>query len=131
MDRLRPIIGAELFAVACGNNVRRTGKVTHKPTYAGVVTKVGRKYFTLSITYSEGEDSCFEERFIISNWQHYTGGYSAGYYLFKDRAEYEDAKEATLWENSFRSRFNSFGHARYTLDQYRKAAAILGLEITN
>lgn len=101
----KPTVGQTLYSLNIGNSARGTPQVL-TPV---IVTKVGRKYFTV------GEDWQAVE-YHIENWRQKTD-YSATSYLYESEKEYHDEKEAAQILDMLRDTF-----------QYRMRAGNIPLE---
>ena len=90
-------IGQTLFMLNIGNAARNREHVLTEVT----VSKVGRKYFTVTI---DGR-SYFDLSFHIDTWSQKTE-YSQDYCLYETKQEWEDEKESLKLYNKIKSSFN-------------------------
>lgn len=117
----KPILGEELYLVDVGNRARRNMGQQRTCT----VSKIGRKYFTVS--YKSSSDYVWEAVFTLDEWHEKTD-YSAQYSLYESEQEYKDTLEASKWKQAFSKRFQ-YGGGRNTLKQLKEAAAILNITL--
>lgn len=83
------------------------------------VTKVGRKYFTISY---------WNTQFHIDDWAEKTE-YASMVALYPTLQDYKDAREHSAWLDAFKKTFDTFSRPNLSLEQYRAAAEILGIEL--
>jgi len=112
----KPQVGDKLYLVEAGHRGADSGECT--------VTKVGRLYFEVH------SETVYirETRFKLDDWRQKTE-YSVTYRLYQNEQTYRDQIEAHKWADLYRVTFGSHSRAKFTLDQYRQASKILGIEI--
>lgn len=121
----KPEVGQEVTVVECGNLTRnRKGRI-----FDGKVVKVGRKYFTIKVHYGEGEYQYWEKQFSIENWRQKTE-YSADYEAYPNKQVYFDRIELYQWKTVFRRAFETWSNKDFALEQFREAAKIFDLELS-
>ena len=110
----KPEVGETLYSLNVGNAARRTPQVL-TPV---VVTKVGRKYFTVGEGYAA-------RQFHISDWTEKTE-YSAVVALYESEQELEDEKESARLRKELGKAFE-YGQNRneLTLDTLRQMHGLL------
>lgn len=116
MDR-KVEVGQELWLVDAGNRARY-----NKGARPCVVVKVGRKYFDV-----EWGDRRTSVTFHIDTWREKTE-YTPGYRLFRSEAAYQQEAVRREWNFAF-SGFFRYGSPEITIEQYEKAAEILGIRL--
>lgn len=113
----KPKVGDKLYLVHGGINVRSTPR---PPKYVEV-TKVGRKYFTVT---NDGLDT----QFTIDGWRENTE-YVSDYTLYKNVDEYIDSIERAKYLRLFEMEFRGYGTKKFTLQQFQEAANALGISL--
>lgn len=117
MDR-KVEVGQELWLVDVGNRA-----LYRKESRPCVVTKVGRKYFVVGY----GVTLNTVVTFHLDTWREKTD-YSPNYRLFHSEAAYQQEGIRLKWDRAF-SDFFRLGGRGITLEQYEKAAEILGIHL--
>ena len=118
----KPKIGQIIYSLNIGNAAfRRPPKLTPY-----VVTKVGRKYFTIRARYDKTDHT--DTRFHLENWQEVTN-YSASHRLFETKEEYENnLAEQTICAELYDSFLYGRNNRRLPLSTLRKLMAIIEQE---
>ena len=108
MTRPKLHVGSRLFRLNVGNNARHVPQVL-TPV---VVTKVGRKYFTVA---REGNDQPwpFESKHLSECWTEETGGYTPNYALYESEQEWADQEEQICLRARIESELR--GNKQYSL----------------
>lgn len=121
----KPKVGDKFFLVDIGNRARFAAKQRYCE-----VTKVGRKYFT--VTYSEwtqgGSEYKIEVEFIIETFRQRTE-YSAGYALYESEQEWNDEIEKIKLARGIAQAFQYSNYKSLTLAQLREVGKILDIKI--
>lgn len=100
-DRPKPKVGQILYRLNTGNNAIYVPQVL-TPV---VVSKVGRKYFTVK---KQDSTSGFESEHYLDGWYEKTD-YSANYVLYESPQVWEDEKEAKVLCDRIEKAFK-YGH---------------------
>ncbi len=118
----KPEVGQKLFMLSVRGGARHCMPIL-TPV---VVTKVGRKYFSVAPT---AERSHLEVEFRLEGWRQHTE-YSPRYFLYETEQEYLDKKERDEHLEAFRKVFcNLGGTARsLSLPTLRKIAEAIALD---
>lgn len=114
----KPKIGAVLYIVNIGNELRRGTKQVISPV---TVSKVGRKYFEVTSTRYHGTDTKFD----IDTWGQ-VSDYCSNWHLYASEKEWLDQVESTDLTDNIRKFFNTWGADKLTLESLR----IIHAEIT-
>lgn len=114
-----PKVGQRLFSLNVGNAARRVPQVL-TPV---IVTKVGRKYFTVK----RDEQYAFGTEFWIEDWRQKTE-YSNDHALYETEQEWLDEKETFSLLDDIRKAFD-YGMGRtIPLENLRKIAELAGIK---
>ena len=114
----KPILGERLFVLNVGNAARNTPQ-TLTPV---IVSKVGRKYFTVE---NEGDGWKHPTEFYIVDWQQVTE-YSVDSVLYETEQELADERESRELSGTIRSAFeNSRKPSAFPLETLRKIHALI------
>lgn len=114
-----PKVGQRLFSLNVGNAARRVPQVL-TPV---IVTKVGRKYFTVK----QDDQYAFGTEFWIEGWRQRTE-YAPDFALYATEQEWKDEKEVSLLLLRIRNAFD-YGRGRsIPLESLRKIAELAGLK---
>lgn len=111
----KPEVGQTVYRLPIGNAARR-GNVELTPV---VVTKVGRKYFTV------GED-CQAQQFFIDGWHQNAGEYIADFRCFESPEEWDKERVMSAKTMFIRKFFNSY--AKLTEEQINAIYELLAQE---
>ena len=114
-----PQVGQHLFSLNVGNSARRVEQVL-TPV---VVTKVGRKYFTVATS----DQYAFENRFWIEDWREVTE-YSPNCALYATEQQWKDEKETSALLLLIRKAFDYGAGRSIPLENLRKIAELAGIK---
>lgn len=112
----KPILGETLFSLNVGNAAGRGIEQKLTPV---IVTSVGRKYFSCSISANHWHTT----KYHINDWRECTE-YIASSALYETETEYMEEKERGSLLDALRQKFNQWGESSLTLDQLRRISAI-------
>lgn len=115
-----PKVGDKLFLVDAGNRARTYNKQRYCE-----VTKVGRKYFT--VTYGEKPYET-EVEFHLDTRRQRTE-YSDAYALYESEQEWADEIEKSKLAYLIELAIKYGGHKRYTITQLREVVKVLGIQL--
>lgn len=115
----KPEIGQTVYSLNVGNAARRREQVLTEY----IVVKVGRKYFTIQRSDSDGKGLCIQ--FAIDDWRQKTN-YCADHRLYTSPQVYEEEKESKYICHKIYRCFE-YGHnkAELSLEDLRKIKYIL------
>ena len=114
---MKPEVGQRVFSLNIGNAARHREQVL-TPC---IVTKVGRKYFTVR---KEGDESgCSDTEYHIDSLMQKTE-YSANSRIYSTAKEWEEDKEYAELESKLKKLF-SYGGRHLSLEQLRGIAEIV------
>lgn len=114
-----PQVGQRLFSLNVGNSARNVPQVL---TLA-IVTKVGRKYFTVK----RDDQYAFETEFWIEDWRQRTE-YTPDFVLYATEQAWLAEKEISSLVTSIRQRFDYGGGRSVPLENLRKIAELAGVK---
>lgn len=114
MINKKPEIGQTVYKLNIGNAARNREQVLTEAT----VTKVGRKYFTIS---SNG----FEQEAYIEGWYENSGQYLANFRLYETPEQWDEEKEQRRIEDRLRNCFSGFNRPKYALSKLKRIELIL------
>ena len=117
----KPKVGDKFCLVHEGINVRSNNVSPCKC----VVIKSGRKYFRV-----KPENRDMEIEFLISTMRQNTI-YSSDWSIYNSEDEYRKKIELGKLKRKFTGIFNGYRTHEYTIEQYKKAAVIFGIDITS
>lgn len=117
----KPKLGDKLFLVDTENRSR-----FHREKRHCEVTKVGRKYFTVSWSDDTWER---EAEFVIETFRQKTE-YSDDFTLYESEQEWADSVECRKCVDAIRKAFSYGVRKDLTVDQLREVVKILGLSIS-
>lgn len=113
-----PKVGQTLYSLNVGNAAGRGREQILTPV---IVTKVGRKYFTVERLMSDWKRPT---EFRLAGWREETDC-MASQRLYETEQEWEDEKEASSLNDAIGKVFRQFGKTGLALDQLRKINAII------
>lgn len=115
----KPILGERLFVLNVGNSARNTPQILNPV----IVSKVGRKYFTVE---NDSEDRCNQPlQFQIADWLQVTE-YSADYVLYETEQHHADERESLELARVIRNEFSDSWRApKQTLETLRKIHTLI------
>jgi hypothetical protein len=118
----KPILGERLFVLNVGSAARNTPQ-TLRPV---IVSKVGRKYFTVENEVGEGRGGWkYPLQFNISDWIQVTE-YSPDYVLYETEQELADERESRELSVIIRSAFEcTWKPSPFPLETLRKIHALI------
>ena len=117
MDKRNVTIGQTVYLAPSDNKIRRGAP----QIVEGTIITVGKKYYTIKTKY----DLHHEYKFGMEDLKQQTD-YSPDYYLYFDKQELLDDKEAAALRKKFSRFFEWSGkQTRLTLDQLRRIDAII------
>lgn len=116
----KPKVGDKLFLVDAGNRARTYNKQRYCE-----VTKVGRKYFT--VTYGEKPYET-EVEFHLDTRRQRTE-YSQGYTLYESEQEWADEIEKSKLAREISNVFRYIGYKSFTVSQLREVCKVLNMQI--
>ena len=118
MDKRNVTIGQAVYLTPSNSKIRRGAP----PIVEGTIITVGRKYYTVKTTY----DIHHKYKFDVNDLKQQTN-YSPDYYLYFDKQELLDDKEAAALRKKFNRFFEWSGNrqTRLTLEQLRRINEII------
>lgn len=125
MSKTKPNVGDELYAVGPFDNPYRLKKYPHGIC---VVSKVGRKYFTVNMLYRNGSNRAIEVQFQLHDWVEKTN-HNPSYRLWSSKQAWLDFRERNTWVKIFRDSFGSHPKPGFSLEQLRAAGSALGFSV--
>jgi len=115
-DRRKPKVGETLWIYDYGNRARTDAKGRD-----GVVTKSGRKYFTV-------EFDGWKEQFELFNWLQ-KSNYSADFKAYENEQAVTDEIEASMILDKIADELRYIRSDNYPIDNLRKVAELLEIEV--
>lgn len=110
----KPAVRQKIWLKAIGNNARNGAKISE-----GTVTKVGNKYFSVSIGWAK------DIEFHLDSWRQKTG-YSEYWKPYEsEQAIYDERKTDELY-SIIRGKFSGYAN-NFTLEQLNQIAEILNI----
>lgn len=121
----KPKVGDKFWVVDCGNAVRGGAGSNRE----GIVTVVGRKFFTVNFPFND-EPDCNYRVDCIFHLKDYLekSGYSATKILYASRREYQYKLDAETGYGQIRKFFDHYGQSRLTLLQITEILKILDIQ---